>query len=71
MVTDKLIYNLPPDFQPAKMNLINGTGMLVKQFPVKQQEGNIDFSDLSSGIYFLQIVDSETGKSNTYKVLKQ
>ena len=53
------------------MNLINATGTLVKQFPIEQQEGNIDFSDLSSGIYFLQIIDSETGKSNTYKLLKR
>ena len=71
IVTDKVTYNLSSDFQSAEMNLINATGTLVKQFPIEQQEGNIDFSDLSSGIYFLQIIDSETGKSNTYKLLKR
>lgn len=52
----------------AKILSLNGTVLSVSE--IKDQNSQLDFSNKASGIYIVEITD-KSGKSNTYRIVKQ
>lgn len=61
--------DLPKNYN---IHLFEGNGKFIKTLSVPEQISNIEFdlSDLSSGIYLLNIVDKSSSISNTYRIIK-
>jgi len=52
------------------VSIVNTQGVNVQQLALQDQHTSIDFSSLSSGIYFLQITDEQGNLNTTKRILK-
>ncbi|WP_394330737.1 T9SS type A sorting domain-containing protein [Lacinutrix jangbogonensis] len=50
-----------------QFEIYNPMGQKIKESNSK----NIDISSFSNGIYLLKVIDIESSKSNTYKIIKK
>ena len=55
---------------PLKVKIILLNGNVLSESELKDQNTQLDFSQKVSGIYILEITD-KSGKSNTYRIVKQ
>jgi Secretion system C-terminal sorting domain len=59
-------------FQKMNYTIFNLNGILIEQKKVSSTSSiNIDLSQYSSGIYFINLIDKTTGKSIRFKVIKE
>jgi hypothetical protein len=52
-------------------SIFNITGQTIFKGKIAEFNNRVDFSDLSEGIYFLRLIDSQLNKQNTYKLIKK
>jgi hypothetical protein len=52
-------------------SIFNITGQTIFKGKFTEFNNRVDFSDLSEGIYFLRLIDSQLNKQNTYKLIKK
>jgi len=52
-------------------SIFNITGQTIFKGKFTEFNNRVDFSDLSEGIYFLRLIDSQLNKQNTYKLIKE
>jgi hypothetical protein len=52
-------------------SIFNITGQTIFKGKFAEFNNRVDFSDLSEGIYFLRLIDSQLNKQNTYKLIKK
>ena len=52
-------------------SIFNITGQIIFKGKFTSSNNRVDFSDLSKGVYFLQLIDKQLNKQNTYKLIKK
>ncbi len=52
-------------------SIFNITGQIILKGMFTSSNNRVDFSDLSKGVYFLQVLDKQLNKQNTYKLIKK
>ena len=52
-------------------SIFNITGQIIFKGKFTSSNNRVDFSDLSKGVYFLQVLDIQLNKQNTYKLIKK
>ncbi len=52
-------------------SIFNITGQTILKGVFSSSNNRVDFSDLSKGIYFLQVLNTQLNKQNTYKLIKK
>ena len=52
-------------------SIFNITGQTIFKGKFTEFNNRVDFSDLSKGVYFLQVLDKQLNKQNTYKLIKK
>ena len=55
-VSDKLTVRLPREFSNGNIRLYNLLGRLYSDVPISSQETIIDVSDLSEGVYIIEVL---------------
>jgi hypothetical protein len=52
-------------------SIFNITGQIILKGSFVKYNNRVNFSELSKGIYFLQVLDTQLNKQNTYKLIKK
>ena len=52
-------------------SIFNITGQIIFKGKFTSSNNRVDFSDLSKGVYFLQLIDKQLNKQNSYKLIKK
>ena len=52
-------------------SIFNITGQIIFNGKFTSSNNRVDFSNLSKGVYFLQVLDKQLNKQNTYKLIKK
>jgi len=52
-------------------SIFNITGQIIFKGRFTSSNNIVDFSDLSKGVYFLQVLDTQLNKQNSYKLIKK
>ena len=52
-------------------SIFNITGQIIFKGKFTSSNNRVDFSNLSKGVYFLQVLDKQLNKQNTYKLIKK
>ena len=52
-------------------SIFNISGQTIFKGKFTEFNNRVDFSDLSKGVYFLQVIDKQLNKQNTYKLIKK
>ena len=52
-------------------SIFNITGQIIFKGRFTSSNNRVDFSDLSKGVYFLQVLDTQLNKQNSYKLIKK
>ena len=52
-------------------SIFNITGQIIGKGKFANNINRVDFSEVSKGIYFLRVFDSQSKKQNTYKLVKK
>ena len=52
-------------------SIFNITGQIIFKGKFTSSNNRVDFSNLSKGVYFLQVLDKPLNKQNTYKLIKK
>jgi hypothetical protein len=55
---------------PIKSKILSLNGTVLSVSEIKDQNSQLDFSNKANGIYIVEITD-KSGKSNTYRIVKQ